>query len=193
MWTKCPHLLQKNKVDGSKWIRPSCLLQWSGTGHFDQHHFSIVKNCVYSAFGGFRYVRAYRPRICVRSERAIPITAYQLWHLFLTGQGNQRIKFVRWFPHTRFEMITTASIRQSSWIHFEFNHFMVLKLFEIHGGTGQNVQCLFEWWAIETWYITVYQLVKVTNWFNWTKWSFILEWRILPLNIWSWTKCPQLL
>ena len=46
------------------WLEPV------GLGHFDPDQFSIIKDCVYSAFWGFRYVRMYRFCTHVHSKKA---------------------------------------------------------------------------------------------------------------------------
>ena len=42
---------------------------WVGAGQIDRHHFIVMKNRVYSAFWGFRYVRMYRFCTYVHSKR----------------------------------------------------------------------------------------------------------------------------
>ena len=94
------------------WLEPV------GLGHFDPDQFSIIKDCVYSAFWDFRYVRAYR--YCARSS----------------GQNDHLIQSVQhdW-------LVVRTLWGWSSRIHFESDYFRMLKFSEIFNGTGHFVQC----------------------------------------------------
>ena len=79
---------------------------WSepvGLGQNDLDHFSAIKDCVYSAFWAFRYVRAYGGDAYIAVEGE---------HLGIPE--NQRTKSVRWFSHIYRELLL-YKIKWSFW------------------------------------------------------------------------------
>ena len=79
---------------------------WSepvGLGQNDPDHFSAIKDCVYSAFWAFRYVRAYGGDAYIAVEGE---------HLGIPE--NQRTKSVRWFSHIYREVLL-CKIKWSKW------------------------------------------------------------------------------